>query len=94
MEYKSAELLALLEGILYGLRPVTDVYNVKLDDNTLLADKLQEIITSLNGKVKTVNGTAPDSEENDEKQMNNYVKLFLLLIALAVMMTVKVQGTF
>ena len=51
MEIKSAELRALLEGVLYGLRPITDVYNVKVDDSTTLADKLQEIITSLNGKV-------------------------------------------
>ena len=35
----------------------------------------------------------PHSEENQEKHMNNYVKLLLLLIALAVVLTARVHGT-
>ena len=48
---KSAILSALIQGILYDLMVKTNVYNVMVDDNTTLAAKLSEVITSLNNKV-------------------------------------------
>lgn len=48
---KSAILSALIQGILYDLMVKTNVYNVMVDDNTTLAAKLSEVITSLNAKV-------------------------------------------
>lgn len=53
MEEKNARLQALIEGIIYKLAPITNVYNVYVDKNTTLAKKLSEIITSLNGKAKS-----------------------------------------
>lgn len=48
---KSAVLSAIIAGILYDLMVKTNVFNVYLDDSTTLADKLSEVITSLNNKV-------------------------------------------
>ena len=47
---KSAILKALIEGVITDLMVKTNVSNVYVDDNTTLAAKLSEIITSLNTK--------------------------------------------
>ena len=51
MAQKNATLRALIEGVIYDLMPKGSVYNVWVDDTTTLAEKLAEVITSLNGKV-------------------------------------------
>lgn len=51
MAQKYATLRALIEGVIYDLMPKGSVYNVWVDDTTTLAEKLAEVITSLNGKV-------------------------------------------
>lgn len=51
MAEKKATLRALIDGILYDLMPKGSVYNIYVDENTTLAAKLAEVITSLNGKV-------------------------------------------
>lgn len=51
MAVKNAAARALIGGVLYDLMMKTNVYQVRIDDNITLADKLQEVITSLNGKV-------------------------------------------
>lgn len=53
---KNAILRALIEGVIHDLMVRTDVYNVQVDDSTTLADKLAQVIASLNGKAKL--GTA------------------------------------
>lgn len=50
---RNAILRALIEGVLTDLMVKTNVTNVYVDDNTTLAAKLAEIITSLNSKVST-----------------------------------------
>ena len=51
MVQKNATLRALIEGVVYDLMPKDSVYNVWIDDETTLAEKLAEVITSLNGKI-------------------------------------------
>lgn len=51
MSKKQAILRGLIDNIIYELFPQTDIYSVWVDDNTTLAEKLYEVITSLNGKV-------------------------------------------
>lgn len=51
MAQKNATLRALIEGALYDLMPKGSVYNIYVDDTTTLAEKLQEVITALNGKL-------------------------------------------
>ena len=50
-QVKNAVLQALLEGVLTDLMVKTNVYNVYVDDVTTLAEKLAEVIASLNSKV-------------------------------------------
>ena len=51
MAEKNTTLRGLIQGAVYDLLPKTNVYNVWVDAQTTLADKLVEVITSLNGKV-------------------------------------------
>ena len=51
MAKKNATLRALINGILYDLMPKGSIYNIYVDENTTLAEKLAEVIASLNGKV-------------------------------------------
>ena len=53
MADKNALVRGLIGGILYDLMIKSNVYQIKVDENTTLADKLQEVVTALNGKVKT-----------------------------------------
>ena len=50
-QVKNAVLQALLEGVLTDLMVKTNVYYVYVDDVTTLAEKLAEVIASLNSKV-------------------------------------------
>lgn len=52
-ETRNAILRALIEGALTDLMVKTKVDNVYVDDNTTLAAKLSEIVTSLNSKATT-----------------------------------------
>lgn len=63
MEEKRARMQALIEGVLVKLLPETNVYNVFLDEKTSLADKLYEIIISLNNSIKITPQTLTDSEK-------------------------------
>lgn len=47
---KNAILTAKISGLLYDLMVKTNAEMVYLDDNTILAEKLSELITALNGK--------------------------------------------
>lgn len=51
MDGKNTILRGLVEGIVKELYPQTSVYNVRVDDTTMLAQKLAEMISALNGKV-------------------------------------------
>ena len=51
MAEKQAILRGLINGIAHELLPKTDIYSVWLDEDTNLAEKLAEVINSLNGKV-------------------------------------------
>lgn len=62
MAQKNATLRALIEGVIYDLMPKGSVYNVWVDDTTTLAEKLAEVITSLNGKVTPEQLTAAIEE--------------------------------
>lgn len=52
MAKKDALAKGLVNEIVYDLMVRSDIHNVRLDDNTSLANKLQEIVNALNGKVK------------------------------------------
>ena len=51
MAQKNATLRAQIGGSTYDLMPKGSVYNIYVDDITTLAQKLQQIVTALNGKV-------------------------------------------
>lgn len=51
MAQKNATLRGKIGETLYDLMPKGSVYNTYVDDTTTLADKLQEMVTALNGKV-------------------------------------------
>lgn len=50
MAQKNATLRGKIGGKQYDLMPKGSVYNIYLDETTTLADKLQEMVTALNGK--------------------------------------------
>ena len=50
MAQKNATLRGKIGGKQYDLMPKGGVYNIYLDETTTLADKLQEMVTALNGK--------------------------------------------
>lgn len=63
---RNAILRALVEGVVTDLMVKTNVENVYVDETTTLAQKLSEIITSLNGKVTTADmNTAISAAIND-----------------------------
>lgn len=50
MAQKNTTLRGKIGGTQYDLMPKGSVYNIYLDENTTLADKLQEMVAALNGK--------------------------------------------
>ena len=66
MAEKRAILRGLIGGAIYELLPKTDVYSVKVDDDTSLAAKLSEMVQALNGKV-----TPEQMEEAIELALTN-----------------------
>lgn len=50
MAQKNTTLRGKIGGTQYDLMPKGSVYNIYLDETTTLADKLQEMVTALNGK--------------------------------------------
>ena len=53
MADKNAVVRGIIGGILYDLMVKSNVYNIYVEDDINLAAKLTEIVTALNGKVKT-----------------------------------------
>lgn len=51
MAEKPVILRGLIAGTIYDMLPRGSVYNIYVDNSTTLADKLAEVIASLNGKV-------------------------------------------